>query len=161
MTTSVREISARSVATPVAVWTRLRAARGLWTVLAVFTITRLGIALVAYLAEPLIVDSAVPPYHARPDNVVLDVFGSRWDWLYLSIADEGYKFYGERLPSVAFFLLLPLLIRAFKPLTGGDSLVAGLLITNAALLGASALLYRLACEEWGPEVAGRARSGIA
>jgi hypothetical protein len=157
MTTIAREVRESSIATPAAVWARLRAARGLWTVLAVFTITRLGIALVAYLAEPLIVDSSVPPYHARPDNIVLDVFGSRWDTgFYLSIADEGYQYYGERLPSVAFFPLLPLLIRAIKPLTGGDSLVAGLLITNAALLGASALLYRLACEEWGPDVAGRA-----
>jgi hypothetical protein len=122
-----------------------------------FTLTRLGIALVAYVAEPLIADYTVPPpYHIRPDHILLDVFGSRWDTgFYLSVADEGYKYGEERLASVAFFPLLPLLIRAFKLLTG-DSLLAGLLVTNLALLGASILLYRLTEEQWGEAVAGRA-----
>lgn len=135
---------------------RLVAARWLWVSLLVFGLTRLGIALVAYFAAPNIVDSAVPPYHARPGNVLLDVFGSRWDTgFYLSIADEGYRFQGATLPSVAFFPLLPLLIRAVTFATG-DSLVAGLIVANAALLGATMLFYRLVEEEWGASVADRA-----
>ena len=140
-----------------AAWrTRLRAARWLWAVLLIFGLTRLGIALVAYVAAPLIADSIPPPYHLRsPDNTLLDVFGSRWDTgFYLSIADEGYKYHGVPLPSVAFFPLLPLLIRAAKALVG-DPLVAGLIVTNTALLGAMMLLHRLVDDEWGPGVADR------
>lgn len=121
-----------------------------------FSLSRLGIALVAYVSVPLITDSTVPPYHLKPDNILLDVFGSRWDTgFYLSIADEGYKFQGVQFPSVAFFPLLPLLIRAVTPLTG-DPLIAGLIVTNLALLGAAILFYRLVDEEWGAAVADRA-----
>ncbi|HSR31629.1 MAG TPA: mannosyltransferase family protein [Anaerolineae bacterium] len=135
---------------------RLAAARWLWVSLLAFVVTRLGIALVAYVAAPLIADSSVPPYHIRPDNVLLDVFGSRWDTgFYLSIADEGYQYQGVELPSVAFFPFLPLLIRVATAVVG-DSLVAGLIIANAALLGATMLLHRLVGEEWGVLVADRA-----
>ncbi len=134
---------------------RLRSAHWLWAPLLTFGITRLGIALVAYISAPLIADSTIPPYHIKPDNTVLDVFGSRWDTgFYLSIADEGYQYEGVSLPSVAFFPLLPLLIRFITPLVG-DSLLAGLIITNLALLGATMLLYRLVEDEWGASVANR------
>ncbi|HJW83586.1 MAG TPA: mannosyltransferase family protein, partial [Anaerolineae bacterium] len=136
--------------------TRLAAARGLWQPLLAFAITRLGIALVAYLSAPLIADSNVPPYHIRPDHTLLDVFGSRWDTgFYLSIATEGYRYQGTALPSVAFFPLLPLAIRAVA-LVIGDPLVAGLIVANAALLAAVMLLYRLVEEEWGAATADRA-----
>lgn len=121
-----------------------------------FVITRVGIAAVAYISAPLIADSPSPPYHFRPDHLILDVFGSRWDTgFYLSIAEEGYKFYGERLPSVAFFPLLPLIIRAMSVLVG-DPLIAGLMVTNAALLLAVVLLHRLVSEDWGGSCADRA-----
>lgn len=121
-----------------------------------FLVTRLGIALVAYLSMPLIADSSVPPYHIKPDQIILDVFGSRWDTgFYLSIAEEGYKIEGVQFPSVPFFPLLPLLIRLFSPLVG-DPLVAGLIVTNLALLVASILFYRLVLDEFGESVASRA-----
>jgi hypothetical protein len=68
----------------------------------------------AYLGAPLILDHAETLYHLRPpDNTLLDVFGSRWDTgFYVSIAEEGYKYEGVPLPSVAFFPLLPLTMRA-------------------------------------------------
>ncbi len=137
---------------------KLRAARWLWLPLFLFTLTRLGIALVAYLAVPLIADSAnPPPYHLRADaSLLADVFGSRWDTgFYLSIAEEGYKYTGVPLPSVAFFPLLPLLMRALTPLVG-DTMTAGLLISNGALALAVVLFYRLVLEEWGTAVADRA-----
>jgi len=111
---------------------------------------------VAYLAEPLIADNQLPPpYHIRPDNVLLDVLGSRWDTgFYLDIASNGYRADGPGLPSVAFFPLLPLLIRALTPVLG-DPLVAGLLVTNLALLGASILLYRVVEGEHGGTAAER------
>lgn len=135
----------------------LATARWLWMSLLAFGVTRFGIVLVAYLAVPLIADSTPPPYHLRPpDNTLLDVFGSRWDTgFYLSIAEEGYRYEGVSLPSVAFFPLLPLVIRAVSSLVG-DMVVAGLVVTNAALLGATMLLYRLVEEEWGASTADRA-----
>jgi len=128
--------------------TQVRATRWLWLPLLLFTITRAGIILVAYLAVPLLAEStSPPPYHLRgTDNLLLDVFGSRWDTgFYVSIAEEGYMYEGVDLPSVAFFPLLPLMMRALTPFTG-DPLVAGILISNIALLLASVLLYRLVVE---------------
>jgi hypothetical protein len=148
----------RTRVSPAAWWARLAAARWLWVPLVAFGLTRVGVALVAYLAVPLIADStAPPPYHLRSaDNVLLDAFGSRWDTgFYLSITEEGYTYTGVPLPSVAFFPLLPLLMRAVTSLVG-DPMVAGLLITNLALLLATILLYRLVEDEWGEAVAGRA-----
>jgi hypothetical protein len=121
-----------------------------------FAVTRLGVALVAYLSMPLITDSTIPPYHLRPDNLIMDVFGSRWDTgFYLSIVQEGYKFQGVQFPSVAFFPLLPLLMRAFLFLTG-DPVLAGLLVANLALIAASILFYNFVLDEWGETIAGRA-----
>ena len=136
---------------------RLRAARWLWLPLLAFAITRLGIALVAYAAEPLIANAPNEGNHLYPNNVLLDVFGSRWDTgFFLSIAMDGYYYpVTEGYPSVPFFPLLPLLMRLGVIFTG-DLLLAGLLASNAALLAASLLLYRLADAEWGPAVAGRA-----
>ncbi|MCI0394030.1 MAG: hypothetical protein L0332_23210 [Chloroflexi bacterium] len=138
-------------------WAWLVTARWLWVPAVAFAVTRLGIALVAYVAAPILVDApAPPPYHIRPDNVLLDTFGSRWDTgFYLSIAEEGYRYRDVTLPSVAFFPLYPLLIRAVSAVVG-DSLVAGLLVSNLALLGAAILLYRLVDEEYGAALAGRA-----
>lgn len=138
---------------------RLRAARWLWVPLAAFLISRLGIVLVAYIAAPLMVDSSIPPpYHLFGlDNILLDVFASRWDTgFYLRIATDGYAYEaGERLPPMAFWPMLPLLMRALGSLIGSPA-VAGLIITNAALLGAALLLYQLVVDEWGGAVAERA-----
>ncbi len=128
------------------------------TPMAIFLTTRLGIAVIAYLAVPLFLEAqSPPPYHLRPpDNVLVDVFGSRWDTgFYVSIAEEGYRYLGVELPSVAFFPLLPLMMRALSPLVG-DPLIAGLLVSNAALLLATIVFYRLVDDSWGSATAGRA-----
>jgi len=134
----------------------LSVARWIWMPLVLFAVTRLGIALVAYLAVPLIADSPIGIYHLRPpDNVLVDVFGSRWDTgFYVSIAEEGYQYEGAELPSVAFFPLMPLMIRTLTPLVG-DSLLAGILISNIALILATVLLYRIVSEGWGQRIADR------
>lgn len=130
--------------------------RRFWVPLIAFAVTRLGIALVGYVAEPLMADYTVPPpYHIRPDHILLDIFGSRWDTgFYLSIATEGYHNEGVPFPSTAFFPLLPVLIAALTRLTR-DALVSGLIVANGALLGASLLLYRWVDQTWGPDTAGR------
>lgn len=138
-------------------WQDLKAARWLWMSLLIFGVTRLGVGLMAYLGAPLILDAPDTLYHLRPpDNTILDVLGSRWDTgFYISIAEEGYKYEGVPLPSVAFFPLLPLLIRAGMAF-GLDSLVAGVLISNLALLLATLFFYRLVQMEWGDKIADRA-----
>lgn len=110
-----------------------------------------------YVATPIVVDPSEPlrPY-VRPDNTLIDVFGSRWDSsFYVDIVRNGYTYQNVPLPSVAFFPLLPLLIRGVGFVVG-DVLVAGLLVTNTALLAAMMVLYRLVDHEWGGAVADRA-----
>ncbi|MBA3943687.1 MAG: hypothetical protein H0X37_03900 [Herpetosiphonaceae bacterium] len=151
------EIPAPSLQTPGikgAFQTRLRAARWLWVSLFSWAITRLGIAIVAYIATPLIIDPKGRPYF-RPGNTLLDAFGGRWDdGFYLEIVKRGYHYKDMPLPSVAFFPLLPLLMRAGQFVVG-DAMVGGLIVTNLALLGATMLFYRLVGDEWGSRVADR------
>ncbi len=144
--------------TAVSHWQAIRAARWFWLPVILFTTTRLGILLVAYLSGGLVADaSAPPPYHLRGlDNRLLDVLGSRWDTgFYVSIAEEGYFYEGVPLPSVAFFPLYPLMMRALAAVVG-DAVVAGILISNGALLLATMLFYRLVAEGWDEAVADRA-----
>jgi len=132
--------------------------RWLWLPLLVFVVTRLGVLIVAYLAVPLLLDApSPPPYHLRgTENILLDVLASRWDTgFYISIVEEGYKFQGVPLPSVAFFPLLPLLMAAITPLVG-DAAVAGIVVSNLALLSTAVFFYRLVAENWLQKVADRA-----
>jgi len=127
------------------------------TPLLCFFVTRLGIVLVAYLSGPLLPDGGAG-YHLRPGNLLVDAFASRWDTgFFLDVARDGYwdAGPGKRFPGFTVFPLLPLLIRALTPLAG-DPLVAGLLVTNLSLFGASLLLHRLVADELGDAVAGRA-----
>lgn len=137
-------------------WAWLCAARWLWVPLLAFCITRVGIALVVYVATPVLPDPVDPPRsYLRPDNTLLDVFGSRWDaGLYRSIAVDGYRYSDGALPTVAFFPLLPIAMRLLTPLTG-NVLDAGLLVTNSALLLSVMLLYRLVAREWDDATADR------
>jgi hypothetical protein len=138
--------------------TRLQAARWLWLPTVVFVVTRLGIALAIYLAVPLFANYSPPTlYHLRPpDNLFVDVLGSRWDTgFYVSIVEEGYILHDVPLPNAAFFPLLPLLMRAITPLVG-DALLAGIVVSNVALWLAAILFYCLVEMSWGPKVADRA-----
>lgn len=126
--------------------------------LILFGVSRLVVILAAYLAVVFLGHTmTADAYHLRgADNVLVDVFGSRWDaGFYVSIVEEGYRFRGVQFPSVAFFPLLPLLMRLLRPLTG-DAVVAGLLVSNGALLLASLLFYRLVSLANSEALAGRA-----
>lgn len=80
----------------------------------------------------------------------------RWDsTLYLSIADHGYSFAGERWPNMAFFPLYPLLARATALLTGMGNLLALVLVAQVAFLAALLILYRLLAADFGSTVAFR------
>jgi mannosyltransferase PIG-V len=81
---------------------------------------------------------------------------ARWDagW-YLSIAERGYWYDPHGASSVAFFPLLPLLMKCLGVLTGNQA-AAGLLITNLAALGAVLALWRWVRAEAGLAAAERA-----
>lgn len=138
-----------------AAWAWARAARWLSVPAAAFAISRAAVALAAYLGAALLPDGP-DIYHLRgTDNLLLDVFASRWDsGFYLSIAEEGYQNDARPFPSTAFWPLLPLLMRAVGAIVG-DAAVAGVLVANLALLGAAMIFYDLVDREWGAAIAGR------
>jgi Gpi18-like mannosyltransferase len=78
------------------------------------------------------------------DVVALFTTWNRWDAAnYVRIAQYGY----EQRVDLAFFPLFPLLVSALGHVLGSRSyLLVGTLISNAALLGALFLLYRLTTE---------------
>ena len=73
---------------------------------------------------------------------------SRWDagW-YHNIAQRGYKFTAGQRSNVAFFPVYPMLIRAAHAVVHSRKdiwwLVCGIVVSNAALLGALVYLFRL------------------
>lgn len=81
---------------------------------------------------------------------------THWDgkW-YLGIAAHGYLWTDHGHPPLAFFPLYPLLIRLGE-LVGLPSIVAALLIANAALLGALLYVYHFIEAQWGSVAAHRA-----
>ncbi len=122
-------------------------------ILWLFTGTRLVLLMVTYFAYILL---TAPKYSSTPvDTVALFSSWNHWDAAnYVRIAQFGY----DHLPyDLAFFPLFPLLIAAIAyPLGGGwGYLLAGTLISNAALLGALFVIYQLAVDIGGDQVARR------
>ncbi len=76
----------------------------------------------------------------------------RWDsaW-YMNIATRGYRFDADKSSSVAFYPLLPYLARYLGLLTGNIA-VAGLILSNAATVGAIYYLRRLGALLYGDAV---------
>lgn len=98
----------------------------------------------------------VPP-HLYP-NTAVDVAGlfaswNHWDALrFIHIAQYGY----QTAYDTPFFPLLPLLIKGFALIFGDQSApVLGIIISNAALLGALFVLYQLATDALGEQVGRR------
>ncbi len=112
------------------------------TVLGLYAASRLVILAVAALSRLILVKGA----YVRPGSSLLERFNT-WDagW-YLQIASKGYSFVPDAESNVAFYPLYPMLIRAVS-WTGLDFKLSGYLISNAALLGAAALLWLLAARE--------------
>lgn len=118
---------------------------------ALFIATRLVLIMVTYFGYILL---TAPKYSSTPVNTA--TFFSVWNhWdatRYLAIAQYGY-----RTPNdLAFFPLFPLLIALFSyPLGSGSYLLVGTLLSNGALLAALFVLYQLAVESLGEQVARR------
>src|SRR3954469_11638480 len=75
----------------------------------------------------------------------------RWDshW-YRAIAETGYSYVPGEQSRVAFFPAFPLCLRAFTAITGAEAPLSGFLLSNAFLLGAALLLYRLIALDFPP-----------
>ncbi len=107
----------------------------------------------AFAASPYPVEE-IFPYRgvAAETNVLLSVwqrFDANW---YLKIAQRGYS---SDDGSTVYFPLYPLLIRVVGALVG-NSMLSALLISNLALIGALAMLYRLSEALFGATSARRA-----
>src|SRR6266704_1595435 len=120
-------------------------------IILLFVTTRLILVMVTYVAYILLTASK---YSSAPVNTLaLLASWNRWDAEnYVRIAQFGY----QTPYDVAFFPLFPLLIRIIAfPLGSWSYLAVGTILSNAALLGAMYVLYQLAVEHGGEEIAGR------
>src|SRR5947209_16711254 len=116
-----------------------------------FVATRLILVMVTYVGYILL---TAPKYSSNPVDIVgILASWNHWDAAnYLRIAQFGY----QTPYDVAFFPLFPLLITAFAHILGSWSyLLVGSIISNAALLGALFVIYQLAVETGGEQVAQR------
>jgi hypothetical protein len=128
-------------------------------VLALFLSVRIGLtvwmwAVRVLYPDPLPPDVALRPYlGVTPEtNPWLEPW-QRWDTLhYQAIAERGYGAF-----DIALFVppLLPLAMHVLAPLLGGNTLLAGLFIANAAYVGALFAFLGLAQEETGDRGAAR------
>jgi hypothetical protein len=84
-----------------------------------------------------------------------DHWDSNW---FTQIATEGYTDRNCAAPGCtsAFFPLYPMLVRAVDVVLPGGALPAALIVSNAALLGALTVLYRLVERDFGRVLADRA-----
>jgi hypothetical protein len=115
----------------------------LWRPLLIFTATRLVLLAAGFFSRLMIPELwSLFIWHPLPGVPLLDMW-TNWDgrW-YGGIAANGYYFIPGIQSSVAFFPLYPLLMRLVGTLIG-DPVIAGILISNLAFLGALVVLYCL------------------
>jgi Gpi18-like mannosyltransferase len=116
-----------------------------------FLVTRLLLVLVTYFGYILLTADKYSSTLITPGTFLS--FWNNWDATrYISIAQYGYK-----TPfDFAFFPLFPLLTGILStPLGGWSYLLVGMLVSNGALLGTLFVLYQLAVDNAGEEVARR------
>ncbi len=120
-------------------------------ILGLFLVTRLLLMLVTYFGYILL---TAPKYSSAPvDTTAFFASWNHWDAnRYLNIAQYGY----HPPYDLAFFPLFPLLITIIAHLLGSWSYLAvGTGISNAALLGTMFVLYQIAVDIGGEQVARR------
>ena len=116
-----------------------------------FLVTRLLLVLVTYFGYILLTADKYSSTLITPGTFLS--FWNQWDATrYISIAQYGYK-----TPfDFAFFPLFPLLTAILStPLGGWSYLLVGMLVSNGALLGILFVLYQIAVDNAGEEVARR------
>lgn len=132
--------------------------RAVGAVLVAFLTTRLLLILVIFISSAAIPMNAGTYGYAAPDNLLLDGLIRHDSWWYVNIAEHGYTMgsvkTGEQ-GTVTFFPLYPLLVRMLAAMSG-NVFVAGVLVSNIALLAALGFLYGLARHEYDEATAARA-----
>jgi len=113
----------------------------------------------AFLANVLFLPARERPFQMPFEAAKLAETFAAWDsgW-YFEIARSGYHFDPAGQSSIAFFPLYPLLMRALAwPFGGGERAlwIAGIVLSNACLLLALALLHRLTLTLGGDREAAR------
>lgn len=111
-------------------------------ILILFVLTRLVLTVVGLAARIEIQPEVAPRYLAQPYLDIWAVWDAGW---YLNIAEQGYSAepIWQQQANYAFFPVYPLATRWLGSLLGSAPL-AGLLISNLALLVAAWYLYKLA-----------------
>jgi hypothetical protein len=127
--------------------------------LAVFLVARVSLSLVSVVTiglvepgEPVDVLSrsaspATPGWHNAIEGT--ERHDAVW---FLALAEGGWS---PDDPSAAFFPVYPLAIRVVSWVLPGDDLLAGLLVSNLAFLGALLVLFALTAEAFGERIARR------
>jgi hypothetical protein len=138
---------------------RRRLRDGLRPCLAVFLAARIGLSLlsvvVVHQIEPLdpvdVPGRPGPPATQGWHNAIDSTERQDAVW-YLRLADDGWST-GD--PSAAFFPLYPLTVRTVAWVLPGDDLLAALLVSNVAFLGALLALFAMTAEAFGDRTARR------
>ncbi len=140
-------------------WDRLWSAPGVRSAVIIFITMRVGLLLFAPLARSIYPETFALHPVSRPylgvapvTNLWLEPW-QRWDTLHFQvIAERGYEAYDTSLFSP---FLYPWLMRMVAKVFGGDTLFAGLIVSNLAYLVALVYLYRLTAMETDQQVACR------
>ena len=139
---------------------RRRLRDGLRPCLAVFLAARIGLSLLSVVAVHLIDPLDPVDVPGRPGPPATQGWHNATDaterqdavW-YLRLAGEGWS---TEDASAAFFPLYPLTVRAVAWVLPGDDLLAALLVSNLAFLGALLALFAMTAEAFGDRAARRA-----
>ncbi len=133
---------------------------GLRPCLAVFLAARIGLSLFSVLAvnlieplDPVDVPGRPGPPATQGWHNAIDATERQDAVWYLRLADEGWST-GDA--SAAFFPLYPLTVRTVAWILPGDDLLAALLVSNVAFLGALLALFAMTAEAFGDRAARRA-----
>ena len=139
---------------------RRRLRDGLRPCLAVFLAARIGLSLLSVVAVHLIepLDPVDVPGRAGPPTTqgwhnAIDATERQDAVWYLRLAGEGWS---TEDTSAAFFPMYPLTVRAVAWVLPGDDLLAALLVSNLAFLGALLALFAMTAEAFGDRAARRA-----
>ncbi|MBQ9039849.1 MAG: hypothetical protein IJ119_10265 [Clostridia bacterium] len=123
----------------------------------------MGEVLVAFALSRLLVVLVCAVGYWITEKSLSGFFPALWENLfpwdarhYLDIIDSGYVAEGEARLFIVFFPFYPMLGRCLTLMTGISSTAAGLIVSNAALVGCGAAMYRLAEIDGGPTLGRRA-----
>ncbi|HZR42924.1 MAG TPA: mannosyltransferase family protein, partial [Ktedonobacteraceae bacterium] len=122
-----------------------------WDIVWLFIATRVLLMLVTYIGYILLTEDKYS--HMPVDINTFFILWERWDAVrYVAIARHGY----QTAADFAFFPLYPLLIATIAyPLGDWSTFLVGVIISNAALLGALFILYQIAADSGGEQLARR------